>query len=95
MATLHARRYILQNAPDGAHEFFPGDVIPDPEQNPDATGWVESGAAYWLEEEPTSSAKAVLRTAEPGMPGLAVGGEGVPDNLVGKVLKTIQRRRRR
>ena len=95
MAILHARQYILQNTPTGYNEFYPGDVIPDPEQNPDAAGWVDSGAAYWLEEEPPASAKAVLMAAEPGVPGLAVGGEGAPDSLVGKVPKTIQRRRRR
>lgn len=95
MPALHARQYILQNTPNGAHEFYPGDIIPDPEQNPDAAGWVESGAAYWLEEEPPASAKAVLMAAEPGVPGLAIGGEGAPDNLVGKVPKTHQRRRRK
>lgn len=94
MAMLYARQYILQNTANGYNEFYPGDPIPDPEQNPDAAGWVESGAAYWA-EEPTASAKAVPMAAEPGVPGLAVGGEGAPDNLVGKVPKTIQRRRRK
>jgi hypothetical protein len=95
MARLYARQYILQNTAAGPREFFPGDVIPEPEKNPEAEAWAESGAAYWVEKDPPASARAVMMTAEPGVPGLATGGEGAPDNLVGKVPKTPQRRRGR
>jgi hypothetical protein len=95
MARLYARQYILQNTAAGSREFFSGDVIPEPEKNPDAEAWAESGAASWVEEDPPASARAAMMAAESGVPGLATGGEGAPDNLVGKAPKTPQRRRGR
>ena len=95
MAKLYARQYILQNTPTGSNEFFPGDEIPEPEKNPDAEGWAASGAARWLENDPPVRAKAEPKPADPGLPGLAAGGEAAGDELVGKVPKTPQRRRRK
>jgi len=77
----------------GFTRYRPGDTLPA--EHPDATAWVESGAAVWRgdDHEPPMRVTADRAAAVPGLPGLAVGGEATGDDLVGKVPMTEQRRR--
>lgn len=53
--------------------------------------WNAAGTAVWIGEDEPKAAKANLKTATPGQPGKAVGGEQAEENLVGKVPKTPAR----
>lgn len=90
MAKLTALGYIQV----GFREYQPGEDLPadDPEL---AAEWVESGAAVWRPDDyqPPTWAKAKRAAAEPGLPGLAVGGEATGQELVGKVPATPERMR--
>jgi len=88
MADLIARSRILV----GFREYQPGESLPS--NHPDAQAWVNYGSAVWRGEDAALSTpvKAKLVTAEPGLPGLAVGGEATGDELVGCVPITEQRR---
>ena len=77
----------------GFTRYRPGDILPA--DHPQATTWVESGAAVWHgdDHKPTMRVTAERAAAAPGLPGLAVGGEATGDGLVGKVPMTEQRRK--
>lgn len=90
MAKLVALGYIQV----GFREYQPGESLPadDPEL---AAEWVESGAAVWRSDDyqPPTWVTAKRAAAEPGLPGLAVGGEATGQELVGKVPATPERMR--
>ena len=91
MADLIARVPILI----GLREYQPGEVLP--KDRPDAEAWVRYGSAFWRDEDcqPQKRVSAKLSTAEPGLTGLAAGGEITGEDLAGKVPRTEQRRRPR
>lgn len=77
----------------GFTRYKPGDFLPDTDTSvPD---WLEAGTAVWVPDDYTASTgtKAKLATAEPGLPGIAAGGEMTGDDLVGQVPQTHERRR--
>ena len=90
MAKLIATAHILV----GFRDYRPGEELPS-EDAARAAAWVESGTAIWRDDDYVSPTyvKAKPAAAEAGMPGLAVGGEGSGDDLVGKVPATHQRKR--
>ena len=59
--------------------------------------WIKAGTAKWVDDEAVStektvSVKAKPKTAEPGLPGMAVASESeTGEDLVGKVPKTKAR----
>lgn len=58
--------------------------------------WIKAGTAVWVDEtvptEKTVSVKAKPKTAEPGLPGMAVASESeTGEDLAGKVPKTRAR----
>lgn len=79
MADLVALRPILY----GQRQFEPGETLPS--DAPLAETWVECGSAVWRDEPPAEQPAAKPASAEPGLPGTAVGGEQTGDDLVGKV----------
>lgn len=89
MADLIALEYIQA----GFRDYWPGDTLPA--EHPDAAAWVESGAALWRDEDYTPQGRATAKrvSAEPGLSGIAVGGEATGEDLVGKVPITERRRR--
>lgn len=89
---LVALAFIQTNL--GFTRYRPGDILPA--DHPQAAAWVESGAAVWRgdDHEPPMRVTAARAAAEPGLPGLAVGGEATGEDLVGRVPMTEQRRRR-
>lgn len=87
MADLIALDYIQL----GFQDYAPGDTLPA--DAPMAAGWIESGAAMWREAEPPKRTIAIRKTAQAGMPGIAVGGEAAADNLVGRIPETERRKR--
>lgn len=80
----------------GFTRYAPGDFLPT-DRPEDAAAWIEAGTAMWVPEDyrPPSYATAHPVTADPGMPGIAVGGELTGDDLVGRIPKTEERRRRK
>lgn len=72
----------------------PGTMIPQSAAPPEAAGWVEAGSARWILPGPALKAqvRATMVTALPGLTGQASGGEGTPENLVGRVPLTLERR---
>ena len=72
-----------------AHQYAAGDELPT--NNPNMMEiWLASGAAAWIEAEPTSTAdKAVPATAPAGMFGLS--SDGDPEALVGRITPTEAR----
>ena len=76
----------------GFTRYRPGDALPA--DHPQAAAWVESGAAVWRGDDhgPTMRVTAARAAADPGLPGLAVGGEATGEDLVGRVPMTEQRR---
>lgn len=75
--------------------YKPGEELPA--KNPDMVeAWLEAGTAVWIDDEQTKTpAKARPRTAEPGLPGVAVHSESENgENLVGKVPKTNSRKKK-
>lgn len=79
----------------GFTHYRPGSFLP--ENHPDAAAWVEAGSAKWVDADyqPPTYARATPATAEAGLPGLAVGGEGAGDDLVGKIPATPERSARK
>lgn len=80
----------------GFTRYAPGDFLPT-DKPEDTAAWVDAGTAMWVPEDykPPDHAAAHLVTAEPGLPGIAVGGELTGDDLAGKIPKTVERRRRK
>lgn len=90
------RLLALAHIQIGFAQYKPGDFLPAdcPE---DTAAWIQAGTAMWVPEDyhPPSGVAARPVTAEPGLPGIAVGGELTGDDLVGKIPKTVERRRRK
>lgn len=81
-----------------SRQYQIGDKLPT--NNPDmVNAWIEAGTAKWVDatEADTPSvpaAKAVPKTAEPGLGGqTSAGTETDGDDLVGKVPKTSRRKK--
>lgn len=76
-------------------QYWPGDELPLSDDAMKET-WINGGAAVMKEdnETPKKVEKAVPATAVPGIPGIAVGGEGASENLAGRVPATPKRRRK-
>ncbi len=93
MAKLVALVSIQAQA--GFRVYQPGDTLPadDPAQ---AEEWTRCGAAVWQDDDhtPATWAKAQQAAADPGLPGLAVGGEATGNDLAGRVPMTHERSRR-
>lgn len=89
MADVIALIYLQSGT--GFKRYWPGDIVPADE--PMAAEWLKTGAALLREGDPPEFVYATLMTAEPGLPGTAVGGEGAPVNLVGQIPETQQRKR--
>lgn len=73
--------------------YKPGDLLPT-ENESDVAAWLEAGSAAWVPVEDLlapKAAKARPVVAQPGLPGIAVGGEATGDDLVGRVPKTAER----
>ena len=80
----------------GSKTYLPGELLPlDNAEMADA--WIDAGTAVWMDLAEymtvSSSTTARLVTAMPGMPGLAVGGEAVGNELIGRVPLTPERRK--
>ena len=91
MQVLTAQKSILFES----KIYAPGDKLPT--QNAVMVeAWLKAGTAVWLDDEAKNTkAKARPRTAEPGLPGVAVASESEDgENLVGKVPKTTSRKRK-
>lgn len=91
MQKLIARAAILYNG----KLYAIGEELPT--NNPQMVdAWIAAGTAVWKNvEEVTTPAKAVARTAEPGLPGKATLSESEDgDDLVGKVPKTTARKKK-
>ena len=87
------RLVAITDIQDGFIRYRPGDALPS--DHPDAATWLECGSAVRRSESdtPPTWAKAQMAAAEPGLPGLATGGEATGADLVGRVPMTEQRRR--
>ena len=78
-----------------SHQYKVGDTLPA--NYPDMVeAWIEAGTAVWKGTDETApKTKARPRTAEPGLPGVAVASEAEDgENLVGKVPKTTNRKKK-
>ena len=86
------RLVAITDIQDGFIRYRPGDTLPS--DHPDAATWLECGSAVRRSESdtPPTWAKAQMAAADPGLPGLAVGGEATGEDLVGRVPMTEQRR---
>ena len=81
--------------------YAPGDSLPTKNASM-VEAWLEAGTAVWIDEKEIeiiekskTTGKARPRTAEPGLPGVAVASESENgENLVGKVPKTAGRKRK-
>ena len=72
--------------------YKPGDALPACELS---SAWLASGAAIPVTDYVTiERPRAERSAAEPGLPGLAVGGEYAGDDLVGKIPMTRERKKR-
>ena len=77
--TLTARLPVLYLS----RQYRPGDELPATDSAL-VEAWLDSGAAYWADDEDTQTApKAKAAAAEAGVPGKS--SDGDPDALVGKV----------
>lgn len=74
----------------GFRRFGPGDVLPS-DNSALVSAWVESGSAMWRDGDPPAWTQAKRVAAEPGLFGIAVGGELTGDDLVGKIPMTERR----
>lgn len=91
MQRLTAQTYILFES----KTYKPGEELPV--KNPAMVeAWLEAGTAVFIDDEQTKTpVKARPRTAEPGLPGVAVHSESENgENLVGKVPKTNSRKKK-
>ena len=77
-----------------SHQYNVGDVLPTNYPNM-VEAWLAAGTAVWTDSEAlkADAVKARPKTAEPGLPGVAVSSES-EDNLVGKVPKTASRKKK-
>lgn len=81
--------------------YDPGDRLPTKNAGM-VKAWLAAGTAVWIDEPEVeiidkrkTTGKARPRTAEPGLPGVAVASESENgENLVGKVPKTAGRKRK-
>lgn len=77
--TLTARLPVLYLS----RQYRPGDELPATDSAL-VDAWLESGAAYWADDEDTQTApKVTAAAAEAGMPGKS--SDADPEALVGKV----------
>lgn len=75
-----------------SHQYKVGELLPT--NYPDMVeAWLAAGTAVWADSEAPKAVKASPKTAEPGLPGVAVASES-EDNLVGKVPKTAARKKK-
>lgn len=90
------RLLALAHIQVGFAQYKPGDFLPADRQD-DTAAWIEAGTAMWVPEDyhPPSGVAARPVTAEPGLPGIAVGGKLTGNDLVGKIPETVERRRRK
>lgn len=72
-----------------AHQYSAGDELPTNNQTM-MEAWIASGAAAWVEETTSTSAKAKPATAPSGMFGIS--SDGDPDALVGRITPTEARK---
>lgn len=87
---LVAQREILTDR--GSRCYEPGDILPA--SSPEAEAWVSCGSAVWVAAEDLLQAGGVTVkpvVAQPGMPGIATGGEMTGDDLVGRIPLTRER----
>lgn len=72
--------------------YAPGEELPTKSETM-VKAWLEAGTAVWIDDESKIKApKASPKTAEAGLPGVAVASESEDgDNLSGKVPKTAAR----
>lgn len=77
-----------------SHQYNVGDVLPTNYPNM-VEAWLAAGTAVWKDSEAlkADAVKARPKTAEPGLPGVAVASES-EDNLVGKAPKTASRKKK-
>ena len=70
------RLLALAHIQVGFAQYKPGDFLPA-DRPEDTAAWIEAGTAMWVPEDyhPPSGVAARPVTAEPGLPGIAVGGE--------------------
>ena len=90
------RLLALAHIQVGFAQYKPGDFLPA-DRPEDTAAWIEAGTAMWVPEDyhPPSGVAARPVTAEPGLPGIAVGGELTGNDLIGKIPETVERRRRK
>ena len=90
------RLLALAHIQVGFVQYNPGEFLPA-DRLEDTAAWIEAGTAMWVQEDyhPPSGVAARPVTAEPGLPGIAVGGELTANDLVGKSPDTEERRRRK
>ena len=95
LATREVLYYYRIGHRAGSHLFGIGDELPTTDSDL-VQAWVEAGSAVWQDDDytPPTHVKAKLMTAEPGLPGKAVGGDSSGDDLVGKVLRSHTKRKR-
>ena len=75
----------------GNKQYLPGDELPT-EDAAYVAAWIEAGSATW-EDAPAAGqkhSKARLLTAKPGRAGIS--STGSPDDLVGQVTETPERK---
>lgn len=91
MQKLTAKRHILYES----RMYLPGDILPTNNQSM-LEAWIEAGTAVWMDtEQEKSPAKAIPKTAEPGLAGDSAASEAENgENLVGKVPASSARKRK-
>ena len=87
------RLLALAHIQVGFAQYKPGDFLPA-DRPEDTAAWIEAGTAMWVPEDyhPPSGVAARPVTAEPGLPGIAVGGGKAAQKMQSMTFKQVMDR---